>query len=65
MRAVFAEQVTVLLRVEALEILVDLRVAHGGSRHINKQVLLGDIGHIFRVIIFGEQMIERLVAARA
>ena len=65
MRAMFAEHVTILFRVETLEILIDLRVAHGGSGHINEKILLGDIGHIFRVIIFGEQMIERLVAARA
>ena len=63
--AAFAEEITVLLCVEAFEIFMDLGMAHRRSRHINEQILLGHISHIFRVIILGEQMIERLVTARA
>jgi hypothetical protein len=65
MGAVFAEQVAVPLCVEGLEVFIDLRMTHGRAGHVNEQILLGDISHVFRVIIFGEQMIEGLVAARA
>ena len=63
MRAVFAEQITILLCVKPLEVLVDLRMAHWRAGHVDQKVLLGDVGHIFRVIVFGKQMIEGLVTA--
>ena len=39
-------------------------MANGFARLVGKQVLLRDIGDIFRVFVFGEQVIEGLILAR-
>ena len=38
------------------------RMTHGDPRVVDDQVLLRHIGHVLRVIILGQQMVERLVA---
>ena len=32
---------------------------------VRQEILLGDIGHIFRLLVFGEEMIEGLLLGRA
>ena len=47
-----------------VETISDLSMANGLARFIGQQILLGDIGHIFCLGIFGIEMIEGLVLAR-
>jgi hypothetical protein len=48
----------------AHENFVDLRMANGIAGGVGHEILLRDIGDIFGVGVFGEEMIERLVLAR-
>ncbi len=56
--------IAALFLVIASEIFIHLRVPDGSCRIIFQQVLLGNIGGIFRLFILGEQMIKWLVFAR-
>jgi hypothetical protein len=47
-----------------LENFGNVRMADWRARSIEKKVLFGDIGNVFGLRIFCEQMIERLVLAR-
>ncbi len=42
----------------------DLRMAHRLAALVGQQVLLRDIGDVFGLVVFGEQMIERLILVR-
>lgn len=50
--------------VKRLEQLVNLRMVNGPILSVTNQVLLTDIGDIRAVVILGEQVVERLIAAR-
>ena len=42
-----------------------LGVADGNARLVRQKVLLGDVGDVFGLVVFGEQVVEGLVLARA
>ncbi|MCY1310769.1 hypothetical protein D9M70_609950 [compost metagenome] len=44
---------------------IDLGVAHRPVAVVELQVLLGNVGDILAVVVFGEQMVEGLILARA
>ena len=50
---------------ELLEILVHIGMRDRAGERIRNQVLLADIGDVIVLVAFGEQVVERLVAARA
>ena len=47
--------------VVALEIVLDLWMAHRFARFVHQQVLLGYIGYVFGLVVLGEKMIKRLI----
>src|SRR5262245_14870607 len=55
----------VVARLVLLENLGDLRMADRFVGWVGQEILLGDIGDVLGLRIFREQMIERLVPARA
>jgi hypothetical protein len=50
---------------ELAEQIADIRVIHRLARLVGDQVLLGHIGHVVGVVVFGQQVIERLPLSRA
>jgi hypothetical protein len=65
MRSSTQGYISPLFLVIAPEILIHLRVPNGRSGVISEQILLRNISRIFRFLILGEQVIKRLVLARA
>ena len=65
MRLVVPGLVSLAALVVAVEIVAHLGVAHGIAALVNQQVLFGDIGNIFRLSVFSQQVIEGLVLAGA
>src|ERR1044072_4514582 len=49
----------------ARDLFLDLRMAPGLARLVGKQVLLRHVGDVFAFGVLGEQMVERLILARA
>ena len=46
-----------------VEELVDLRMVHGFARGVGDEVLLGNVGDVLALLVFGEQVIEGLILA--
>src|SRR6476619_199663 len=64
MRTAMAALIGTARPVEAAEIIADLGMAHRLARIIDKEILLRNIGDIFCLLIFGEEMVKRLVLGR-
>lgn len=60
-----AGPVALPLGVEAFEKFAYLRMADRFSGLIDQQILFGDVGHILRVVILREKVVEGLILARA
>lgn len=56
---------TVTAMFHFFEQAVDLRMIDRSAVAVRHQILLADIGNIGRIVIFGEQMVKRLLLGRA